>query len=94
MPKLTDESRSEEEDESDFYSPPASTVLNSSSGLSDDHHANVNDPEDESGSQVLLDGDGDGGNRMVLDTHDSQDRRVQVVQVRNKKKKSVRLSCS
>lgn len=95
LPKLTGESSSDEGDESDVYSPPASTYLNSSSGLSDNDIADVNDLEEESGSQpeVLLDSNEDGGDGMVLDVHadNSQDRHV--VQVKNKKK-HVRLSCS
>jgi len=95
LPKLTGESSSDEGDESDVYSLPASTDLNSSSSLSDNNLADVNDLEEESGSQleVLLDSNKDGGDGMVLDAHvdNSQDRRV--VQVKNKKK-HVCLSCS
>jgi len=95
LPKLTGESSSDEGDESDVYSPLASTDLNSSSGLSDNDLADVNDLEEESGSQpeVLLGSNEDGGDRMVLDVHadNSQDRHV--VQVKNKKK-CVCLSCS
>jgi len=63
LPKLTGESSSDEGDESDVYSPPASTDLNSSSGLSDNDLADVNDLEEESGSQpeVLLGSNEDGG---------------------------------
>lgn len=94
MLKLTDENRSDEEDEnedSDVYSPPASTVLNTSSDPDErnDNAASVNDPETESESQVLFDGDEDRGNRMEVDIPDPQDRRTSVAQVRNK----VRLSC-
>ena len=86
-----DEYRSDEEDEDeDAYSPPASTVFNTSSDPDDDGPASMNDPEIESKSQVLPDGNEDGGNRMEVDIPNPQDRCASVAQVRKK----VRLSCS
>jgi len=86
-----DEYRSDEEDEDeDAYSPPASTVFNTSSDPDDDGPTSMNDPKTESESQVLPDSDEDGGNRMEVDIPDPQDRRASVAQVQKK----VRLSCS
>jgi hypothetical protein len=65
---LTDESRSDELDESDIYSPPESksTDLNSSSNRDGDDLTSVNDLEEV--SQVLLDSDkdSDAGDRMPV----------------------------
>jgi len=82
--KLTDEYRSDKKDEDedeDAYSPPASTVFNTSSDPDDDSPASMNDPKTESKSQVLPGGDEDGGNRMEVDIPDPQDRRASVAQV-------------
>ena len=93
MLKLTDENRSDEDldEDSDVYSPPASTVLNTLSDPDDrdNDSTSVNDPETESESQVLPDGNEEGGNRMEVDIPDPQDRRTSVAQVRKK----VHLSC-
>jgi len=91
--KLTDEYRSDKEDEDedeDTYSPPISTVFNTLSDPDDNSPASMNNPKTESKSQVLPDGDKDGGNRMEVDIPDPQDRHASVAQVQKK----VCLSCS
>jgi hypothetical protein len=96
MVNLTDESRS---DESDVYSPPASTVLNSSSGSDGDDVASANDIDEleEFEPQVIsdtVDDDGDGENRMVADIESNPNSQpsagASVTQVRKKSKKKVR----
>lgn len=85
MLKLTDENRLDEDSDenSDVYSPLASTVLNTLSDPDDcdDDSTSVNDPKTESESQVLPDGDEEGGNRMEVDIPDPQDRHTSVAQV-------------
>ena len=96
MVNLMDESRS---DESDVYSLPASTVLNSSSGSDGDDIASENDLEEEFEPQVLsetVDINEDDENRMMVDIEgDSNSQAMRagasVTQVRKKSKKKVRL---
>ena len=97
MVNLTDESRS---DESDVYSLPASTVLNSSSGSDGDDVASANDIDklEEFEPQVIsdtVDDNGDGENRMVADIESNPNSQpstgASVTQVRKKSKKKVRL---
>ena len=94
MVNLMDESRS---DESDVYSSPASTVLNSSSGSDVDDIASENDLEEEFEPQVIsktVNINGDDENRMMVDIEgDSSSQAMcagaSVTQVRKKSKKKV-----
>ena len=96
MVNLTDESRS---DESDVYSPPASTVLNSSSGSDVDDIASENNLEEEFEPQVVsktVNINGDNENRMMVDIEGNSRSQAMcagasVTQVRKKSKKKVRL---